>query len=367
MSCDKRYRAGAIGRTGRGNYGHGLHLGLVEAEPVDLVAVADPDEGGRCKVAAEVGAERTYADYRRMLAEEDLDLVSIGPRWVDCHEEMVLACVEAGCHIYCEKPLAASLDAADRMVSAADAAGVKLAVAHQGVYLPQVRQVKRLLEGGAIGPVQAIHAHGKQDRRGGGEDMMVLGTHLFNMMRFFAGDVAWMWGHVTSAGRGLQPEDVREAGEPIGPIAGDCVNSYFAFASGVSGFFDSRADQVGGGKAMGLEVVGLEGRILLRGGTAGQAVLYPHGLWAPEDGAQAWEPLDLEQAPLADGNRLAVLDLIDSAEGDRDPVSSGRDAAAALEMILGAYESEITGRRVLFPMQNRMHPLERLRAGKEIP
>ncbi len=367
MSTERRYRAGAIGRTGRGNYGHGLHLGFVEAESVDLVAVADPDEAGRRKVAAEVGAERTHADFRRMLAEEDLDLVSIGPRWVDCHEEMVLACVEAGCHIYCEKPLAASLDAADRMVSAADAAGVKLAVAHQGVYLPQVRQVRRLLQEGRVGPVQSIHAHGKQDRRGGGEDMMVLGTHLFNMMRFFAGDVVWMWGHVTSGGRGIRPEDLREAGEPIGPIAGDCVNSYFAFQSGVSGTFDSRADQAGGGKAMGLEILGREGRILLRGGTAGSAVLYPHGLWAPEDGTQAWEPLDLEQAPLGDGNRIAILDLIEAAGEDRDPISSGRDAVAALEMILGAYESEITGQRVTFPMQDRTHPLERLRAGKETP
>jgi predicted dehydrogenase len=331
------------------------------------VAVADPDEEGRSSVAEEVGAERTYADFRQMLAEEDLDLVSIGPRWVDCHEEMVLACADAGCHIYCEKPLAASLDSADRMVSAARAAGVKLAVAHQGVYLPQVVQVKRLLDGGRIGPVQSIHAHGKQDRRGGGEDMMVLGTHLFNMMRFFAGDVAWMWGHVTSGGRCVRAEDVRDAREPIGPIAGDCVNSYFAFESGVSGTFDSRADQAGGGKAMATEIVGREGRILLRGGAAGQGVLYPHGLWAPEDDAQAWEPLDLAQAALGDGNRLAVLDLIDAAETDRDPVSSGRDATSALEMILGAYESEITGRRVTFPMQDRTHPLERLRAGKEAP
>ena len=148
MSEQKRYRAGAIGRTGSGDYGHGLHLGFLGAEQVDFVVVADPDEAGRQKVAEVTGAERTYADYREMLEKEGLDLVTVGPRWVDCHEEMVTACVEAGCHVYCEKPMAASLEAGDRMVAAADRAGVKLAVAHQGVYLPQVQEVKRLLQAG---------------------------------------------------------------------------------------------------------------------------------------------------------------------------------------------------------------------------
>ena len=217
MSGQKRYRAGAIGRTGGGDYGHGLHLGFLGAEQVDFVGVADPDEAGRQKVAEATGAERTYADYREMLEKEGLDLVTVGPRWVDCREEMVTACVEAGCHVYCEKPMAASLEAGDRMVAAADRAGVKLAVAHQGVYLPQVQEVKRLLQAGRIGEVQAVYAHGKQDsRRGGGEDMMVLGTHLFNTMRFFVGDVAWMSAHVTAGGRAIGPDDVREAGEPIG-------------------------------------------------------------------------------------------------------------------------------------------------------
>ena len=67
--------------------------------------------------------------------------------------------------------------------------------------------------------------------------MIVLGTHLFNMMRLFVGDVAWMTAHITHEGRALTVEDVREATEPVGPIAGDCINSYFAFESGVAGFF----------------------------------------------------------------------------------------------------------------------------------
>ena len=56
-------------------------------------------------------------------------------------------------------------------------------------------------------------------------------------------------------------------------------------------------------------------------------------------------------------NRLAILDLITCIEQDRKPISSAEDAVAALEMILGAYEAQITGGRVTMPMTRRQHPL----------
>ena len=162
---DKVYRAAAIGRTGGGNYGHGLHLAYKGLDNVEFIAVADPDEAGREKAKADTGALRAYADYHEVLAQEDLDIVSVCPRWVDCHLEMVLACIEAGCHVYCEKTMSISLEDGDTMVTAAEDAGLKLAVAHQGVYLPGVQKIKSMLGEGKIGQVQAIYAHGKQDNK----------------------------------------------------------------------------------------------------------------------------------------------------------------------------------------------------------
>jgi len=358
MMSDKAYRAAAIGRTGGGNYGHGLHLAYKGLDNVEFIAVADPDDAGREKARADTGAQRAYADYCEMLSKEELDIVSVCPRWLDCHLKMVLACIAAGCHIYCEKAIAMSLEDGDMMVNAAENAGLKIAVAHQGVYLPGVQKIKRMLDEGNIGQVQAIYAHGKQDSRGGGEDMIVLGTHLFNMMRYFVGDIAWMSAHVTTEGHEITLDDAREATEPVGLIAGDCVNSYFAFKSGVSGFFDSRKDQAGSNERYGMEIVGDEGMISLRGGTASNVAIYPHALWAPVDASQKWEKLDLDDTPLRTGNQIAIIDLIDAIENDREPISSGRAAVAALEMILGAYESQITGERVTFPMKNRKHPLK---------
>jgi predicted dehydrogenase len=357
MVAEKTYRAAAIGRAGGGGYGHGLHVAYKELENVEFVAVADADDEGRREGQEETGAPQAYADYQEMLQEEKPDIVSVCPRWTDCHLEMVLACLEAGAHVYCEKPMTWNLEEGDQIVSMAAAAGKKVAVAHQAVYLPAVQGIKKMLDEGRIGQVQSICAHGKQDRRGGGEDMIVLGTHLFNMMRFFAGDVAWMSGHVVAAGRELEIGDIREANEPVGPVAGDCINSYFSFVSGVAGFFDSRKYEQGGGRRFGLEIIGSEGRIALRGGGGDDPRIYPYPAFQPAATEQQWQELEeLSEQPLQTGNKLAIIDLIAAIEEDRKPISSDRDAVAALEMILGAYESQITGARVNLPMQRR-HPL----------
>ncbi len=330
---DKIYKAGAIGRTGGGNYGHGLHLAYKGLKNIEFIAVSDPDETGREKAKLETSALRAYADYHEMLEKEELDIVSICPRWVDCHLDMLLACIGAKCHIYCEKPMVVSLEDGDKVMESAEKAGVKIAVAHQGVYLPGIQKLKTMLNEGRIGQIQSIYAHGKQDSRGGGEDMIVLGTHLFNMMRYFLGDVDWMFAHVLSNGKEIEPKDVRNGTEPVGLIAGDCINSYFAFKNGVSGFFDSRKDQVGSDKRYGMDIIGSEGIISLRGGTASSVFIYPYPLLDLSNISQKWEPLKLDDTPLYAGNQLAIIDLIDSIENNRKPLYSGYDEISALEKI----------------------------------
>ena len=354
----KTYRAAAIGHTGAGNFGHGLHIAYKNIENVEFIAISDPNEEGREKAAAEAGALRSYADYRDMLEKETLDIVSVCPRWVTEHLNMVTACLEAGCNVYCEKPMTGSLAEGDKIVETAKAHGLKVAVAHQAVYLPATHAIKQMLNDGKIGTIQAIYASGKQDRRGGGEDMITLGTHTFNMMRFFVGDVAWMQSHVTKDGKEVVYSDDHEPTEPVGPVAGDCVNSYFAFKSGVSGFFQSRKDQAGSGR-YGMEIVGSEGTFSLRGDVANRLMVYPYPVLVPSNPAQEWKAIDLDDTPFFRGNELAILDLIDAIENDRKLISAAEDAVAALEMILGAYESQLSGSRVPFPIENREHPLSR--------
>ena len=84
------YRVGVIGKTGQGNYGHHLDTAFHGIPNAEIVSIADSDESGLKEAGIRTGAEKLYLDYTDMLESEDLDLVVIGPRWVDCHLEMAV-------------------------------------------------------------------------------------------------------------------------------------------------------------------------------------------------------------------------------------------------------------------------------------
>jgi predicted dehydrogenase len=86
-----------------------------------------------------------------------------------------------------------------------------------------------------IGDLLEIRAHGKQDNRAGGEDLIVLGVHLFDLMRFFAGDAQWFTARVLQHGQAVSLQNARAATEDIGPVVGDELFAQFAFANGVNG------------------------------------------------------------------------------------------------------------------------------------
>ena len=165
--------------------------------------------------------------------------------------------------------------------------------------------------------------------------------------------------HLFAEAEGRRPVLVHEATEPLGPVAGDHVHSYFAFRGGAIGVFDSRRDSVGVNERYGMEIVGSEGIVSLRGGSVTEGLMiYPHPLWAPARREQRWQPLELEGVAPHDGHYLAVTDLVAAIEEGREPICSGRDGVRALEMVLGAYRSQIAGARMALPLAERRHPLE---------
>src|SRR4051795_6541302 len=224
------YKTVVIGRTGRGDYGHGLDVAVLNQPKLKVVAVADDDTQGRAQAAKRLGVERSYDDYRAMLEREKPKFVVVGPRWLDCHKDMILASAENGVlGIFCEKPLAPDLASCDAIVAACERSHVKLAMAFQTRYSPRYEKVKSLIAEGAIGEVLELRGRGKEDRRGGGEDLMVLGVHILDLCRDLLGDPAWCFARVTERGRPVGPGEVREGAEGIGPLAGDRVDALFGF------------------------------------------------------------------------------------------------------------------------------------------
>ena len=370
------YRAGVIGRTGRGNYGHGLDVAFLGLPNVELTAVSDPDPDGLRAAGVRTGARRLYAGYREMLQEERPDLVSVCPRWVDCHAEMVIACAEAGVKgVFCEKPFARTLAEADAMIDACDRNGVRVAVAHRRAN-PYEQHAKKLVDEGAIGELQVLRSHGKCDHRSGALDLMVLGTHMMDSMRYIAGsDVAWAHGHVTQDGREVTQNDIRGGDEGVGLLAGNGVAAYYTFENGVTAQFESYPSDAAAGRNnrwFGFEIHGTKGIISVRNSPEAEMYLYPHGQWIPGEEDGSWQRVILDgwgsgpdgaapsDSPTHRSNHMIVTELIEAIEADRDviAVSSGRDARAALEMIMAAHESQRLQTRVTFPLENRENPYE---------
>lgn len=362
----KTYRVAVIGRTGKGDYGHGLDVVWKALDNVEVVAVADEDEKGRAAAAGRLGARAAYADYRQMLEKERPQVVSVAPRWLDAHRDMVIACAQAGASVFLEKPMCRSLAEADEIVTACETHHVKLAIAHQTRYSPRLRVVRELIAEGRLGDLVELRGRGKEDGRGGGEDLMVLGTHVFDLMRFLAGDARWCHARVSQGGRPATRADVREGGEGMGATTGDNIHATYGFDRGTVGTFGTHRARLGAGTRFGLEVCGTKGVIQLTTGSLPAAYFLDDPSWFPGRSKRSWQeitsaglgkPEPLKDGGLAQGNGWIARDFLEAIEQDRQPLGGMYDGRAALEMILAVYESHRTGGPVNLPLKNRQHPL----------
>ena len=355
------FHAAVIGHTGRGDYGHGLDLVFNDLPGVRVVAVADPDPAGRAKAAERTKAERQYADYREMLDKETPALVSIAPRWSEQHHAMGMAALAAGAHLVMEKPITPTLAEADELLAAADRAGKKIAVAHQMRLAPSVLALKRAIDEGLIGELLRLDAWGKQDARAGGEDMLVLGSHLFDLMRLFAGDARWCTARILHQGRDITAADARTVTEQIGPVAGDEIEAQFAFDRGVSAAFHSRGRLREAVGHWGIEFTGSKGCARLLADIAPRVFVMKPVPWSDAGRTEHWQPFKLAGLPDAGdtraANRRVVDDWLGAIRTNRDPACSGRAAMKSLEMIMAVYHAALRGARVPLPLTDRRHPL----------
>jgi len=174
--------------------------------------------------AAQFGVEasRTFATIDELLAEGDVDVVDIvtGP---ETHLELVEKAARAGKHILCQKPFAASLEEAKAMVSAAEAAGVRLMVTENWRWLEPNRLIKSQLEHGAVGKmrmVRYIHSDFYTPRMAPGKTLpqpffremprllfYEMGAHWFDTWRYLFGEPDRLYAQMLSVSPHIAGED----------------------------------------------------------------------------------------------------------------------------------------------------------------
>ncbi len=362
-----KYRVAVIGHTGHGNYGHGIDRVWLEVPETEIVAVADADKSGLAAAVKRLKAPKGYADYRQMLDESKPDLVAVGPRWLDQHRDMVVAAAQSGARgIYTEKPFCRTMAEADEMLAACGKNKVKLAIAFQTRYSPVLPVVSEIIESGQIGQVLELRGQGKSDRRGGGEDLWVLGTHVFNLMNHFGGQPLWCFGSVEQDGKPITKEDVKPGAEGIGLLAGDTVHAMWRMSDGPTAYFDSVRNMGGRPSRFGLWICGSKGVIELHTGYLPAAYLLSDPAWSPGRTGKKWLPITsagvdkpepLPNTSLHGGNILAVKDLLAAIEEDRQPLADIHAARTSTEMIASVFESQRLGKPVALPLANRQCPL----------
>jgi predicted dehydrogenase len=385
------YRAGLVGC---GGVSRSHSRGLQAARDVELVALADVYAPNLQVAGQEYGVDRLYADFREMIERERLDLLDVCTQ-APQHAPVVGAAAGLGVRgILCEKPIALTLGEADEMVAACARAGARLAINHQTRMIPSTFAVERLLQEGTIGDLRAIRMLDK-GWRPAGNSLMELLTHVFDLVRIYAGDPSWVAAHLTvatSGPRGDQQAPQRLAtledvvysqtawptDRDCGLVLGDRCAATFGFGpregwhSGltatVDSFFQPRTAASGGAWEPSVELLGTEGALFL-GGTSSHVDVYLHrGPWAPPGRLERIEspPRPIAPGPYAGRGAEAphhtamVEELVAAVEQGREHRSSGSEGRWALEMIMGVYESHRRGgARVPLPLEERGHPLQR--------
>lgn len=170
-----------------------------------LVAIAGRNEAAVQEAAKRYGYQRYYTDWKALIKDDDIQLLDNGgPN--DAHAAPSIAAAKAGKHILCEKPLGRNPSESKKMRDAVMSAGVKNMVAFNYRFVPAIRQIRKLVDSGALGRIYHFRAvylqewimphYGtpiiwrlQKDQAGSGA-LGDLGTHIIDLARYLVGDIA---------------------------------------------------------------------------------------------------------------------------------------------------------------------------------
>lgn len=320
-----------VGVIGVGSMGQN-HV-RVYADVADLVGVADPDP----KIAGPILNRFNvsfYPDYAGLL-KEDLDAVSVCVP-TELHTKVALDTIKAGLHTLVEKPLAGNVKDAERIVAAAEDAGVTLAVGHVERHNPVVRLVKRHLEGHEYGDLIAMSARRVSSFPSRVRDigvLMDLGVHDIDILRYIADSPV-------ESVYALSGRRVHEKFE-------DHANVLLRFENGTHGFLEVNWLTPMKVRTLSLtclksfvEVDYQEQSLTVSSSTVGQ--LDPFNLYQTPLEHHAQRIQVRKEEPL----RLELLDFLAAARDKRPPLVTGQDAVETLRVAEGAIESHRKGKVV---------------------
>jgi UDP-N-acetyl-2-amino-2-deoxyglucuronate dehydrogenase len=324
---------------------------IARTDGLTLVSVADTDRARADAVGAEQGVP-AFASLEEMLETVPSDLVAVcTPSGM--HPRHGIVAARHGRHVLTEKPMAISLEAADELVQACDAAGVHLFVVKQNRLNPPIQLLKRAVDKGRFGRLYMANVTVRWTRpqeyydaepwRGtwefDGGAIMNQASHYVDLMQWLVGPVETVMAKTATQARRIEAED-----------SGVAV---MRFRSGALGVLEVNVLTYPRNLEGSITLLGEKGSVKI-GGTAVNRV--EHWSFADYDDDDKLVDAASTNPPTVYGfghegyyrNVLAVL------RGEAKAETDGRAGRKSLELILGIYESAKIGREVPIPMRTRV-------------
>lgn len=333
------------------------HIKAAVNNKLEIVGVCDilPEKMEELLKKHELNQDETihrYTDYKELIEAEKPELISIATE-SGSHAEIALYCIEKSVHVIIEKPMAMSIEDADKIIALAEEKHVKVSACHQNRFNVAVQELRKALETGRFGKISHGSIHVRWNRNKGYYDQAPWrgtwaqdGGALMNQCIHGIDLLRWMMGNEVDEVYGAtrqQFHDYLEA-EDIGMAVVKFKNGAIGTIEGTTNVYPKNLEET-------LYLFGENGTVKI-GGTSTNNI----DVWDFADETEADDKnKGLEEATsnvYGNGHTSLFADVMDAIEHNRKPYVDAVAGRNALEMILAIYKSQKTGEPVKLPLQS---------------
>ena len=330
-----------------------LEAALAQQE-LAVAALCDLQQERAQALARQMGLEGTaaiYTDYRAMLRQVSPQLAAVATD-SGSHEAIGLDCLDQGCHLLVEKPMALSLAGADRLIRRAQQTGRVLAVCHQNRFNPAVQALHQQVEAGRFGRIyygaatvrwrrdrayyQSASWRGRWDQDGGA--LMNQCIHNVDLLCWMLGEPTEVFAYTDRLDHPyIQGED----------FAGAVVR----FGEGRYGLLEGTTLLYPGNLEETLCLFGREGTVKLGGQAVNRVECWRFAGDSPGEEARRRAALSESiENVYGNGHRPLYEDWVRAVATGSRPLIAGEEGRRALELVLAVYRSAADGRPIALPL-----------------
>lgn len=333
------------------------HMKAALNNELEIVAVCDvlPEKMEDILAKYDLQDDKTikrYTNYKKMLEKEEIELASIATE-SGIHAEIALYCIENGVNLIIEKPMAMSIEDADKIINLAEEKNVKVSACHQNRFNVAIQELRKAIEAGRFGKLSHGSIHVRWNRNQGyydqapwrgtweqdGGALMNQCIHGIDLLRWMMGDeIEEIYGATRQ-----QFHNYLEA-EDVGMAVVKFKNGAIGTIEGTTNVYPKNLEET-------LYIFGENGTVKIGGTSTNNIDVWDFAEETEED--QKNKGLSEQTSNVyGNGHTSLFADVIDAIKNDRKPYIDAVAGRNALEVVLSIYKSQRDGEAVKLPLKN---------------